>query len=304
MSVREIVVLGSGAERATPERALHGYLLRWDDEGIMLDPGEGSQRRMIGADVTATSLTRIFISRFRADCCLGFAGLTQRISLDRVPHPVAVHFPACGQVFYERLRKASVYHSAARLDPRPIEAGGVILQRKQLSLHVAALVGEPPGFGLRLQEPDGRTMRPEALRAAGVVGPEIKRLQTEGRLEKQGRIVELDEVSVFKPGHAVAYLPDTRPDPGVDALLRDADLALVHAGRSTPTEGGMSAAEAGEAARRAGAHRLVLTGFLPGGPAPDQLRAQAAEAFGGEVQLAADGARISIPRRAKGSGGP
>lgn len=295
-------MLGSGAERATSARALHGYLLRWDDEGVLIDPGEGTQRRMIGADVTATSLTRVFISRFRADCCLGFAGITQRISLDRVPHPVAVHFPEDGRVFYERLRKASVYHAAARLDPRPIGAEGAMVERKQLTLHAMAVTGRPEGFGLRLQEPDGRTMLPEALRAAGVVGPEIKRLQTEGRIEKAGRLVKLDEVSVFKPGHAVAYVPDTRPGPSVDALLRDADLAIVHAGRATPSGEAMSASEAGEAARRAGVRRLLLTGFVPDGPSPDALEVRAAEAFGGEVILAVDGARIPIPRRAKQGG--
>ncbi|MEM1025044.1 MAG: MBL fold metallo-hydrolase [Myxococcota bacterium] len=301
MSVREIVVLGSGAERATPERALHGYLLRWDDEGIMLDPGEGSQRRMIGAEVTATSLTRVFLSRFRADCCLGFAGLTQRISLDRVPQAVTVWFPGGGRVYYDRLRKASVYHAAARLDPSPIEGKGQIHARKGLSLIAAPLIGEPEGYGLRLQEPDGRTMLPEALREAGVVGPEIKRLQTEGRLDKDGRTIELDEVSVFKPGHSVAYLPETGLGPSVETLLRDADVALVHAGRSEPTEGAMSAAQVGEAARRAQTHRLVLTGFRPEGPAPEQLEAEAKEAFGGEVGLAFDGRRIPIPRRAKGA---
>jgi ribonuclease BN (tRNA processing enzyme) len=42
MSVRELVVLGTASQVPTRERAHHGALLRWDDEGILLDPGEGN----------------------------------------------------------------------------------------------------------------------------------------------------------------------------------------------------------------------------------------------------------------------
>ena len=126
MSVRELVVLGTSSQVPTRYRNHNGYLLRWDEEGLLFDPGEGTQRQMIYAEVTATSITKILITHFHGDHCLGFAGISQRLSLDRVPHPVDVYFPASGQVFYDRLRRASIYHAVATLRANPIRAAGLI----------------------------------------------------------------------------------------------------------------------------------------------------------------------------------
>ena len=54
--MRELVVLGTASKAPTRQRNHNGYLLRWDDEVILFDPGEGTQRQLLH---TATDLTRI-----------------------------------------------------------------------------------------------------------------------------------------------------------------------------------------------------------------------------------------------------
>ena len=55
VSVRELVVLGTASQAPTRTRNHNGYLLRWDGEGILFDPGEGTQRQMIQAGVASVS---------------------------------------------------------------------------------------------------------------------------------------------------------------------------------------------------------------------------------------------------------
>lgn len=317
MSVRELVVLGTGAEVPSPERNLHGLLIRWDEHGLLLDPGEGTQRQMIYADVTATSLTGVFISSFRPDACLGLAGICQRISLDRVPHPIPVYFPRSGQVFYERLRKASVYHAAARLDPRPVpdladsESAGpeeiVVHADSKIELRTRRLEHGLECWGLRLQEKDRRTMLPDKLKEVGVMGPDIKRLQTEGKLEVGGHWVQLEDVSVHRPGQAVAYLGPTRPGQAALELMRGASVAVCHAAclevADAERSGRMTASEAGRLAEAAQIETLVLTGFGPGAPEPSDLVQDARSMFSGEVLAASDGDRIPIKKPSKKSTG-
>ncbi|MCA9658673.1 MAG: MBL fold metallo-hydrolase, partial [Myxococcales bacterium] len=124
MSARELVVLGTASQVPTRYRNHNGYLLRWDAEGILFDPGEGTQRQMITAAVTASMITRICITHFHGDHCLGFASMVQRISLDRVPHTVDVYYPASGQVYYDRLRRASIFHDVSHIEPHPIREAG------------------------------------------------------------------------------------------------------------------------------------------------------------------------------------
>lgn len=48
---RELVVLGTASQAPTRRRNQNGYLLRWDDQGFLFDPGEGTQRQLLFAGV-------------------------------------------------------------------------------------------------------------------------------------------------------------------------------------------------------------------------------------------------------------
>ena len=93
MSPRELVVLGTASQVPTKQRNHNGYLLRWGEEGLLFDPGEGTQRQMAYAGVSVTDITRIAVTHFHGDHCLGLPGVIQRINLDRVSHPVDVYYP-------------------------------------------------------------------------------------------------------------------------------------------------------------------------------------------------------------------
>jgi ribonuclease Z len=57
---RELVVLGTASQAPTRARNHNGYLLRWEGDGFLLDPGEGTQRQMLFAGVTASQITFIW----------------------------------------------------------------------------------------------------------------------------------------------------------------------------------------------------------------------------------------------------
>ena len=96
MSNRELGVLGTASQAPTRARNHNGYFLRWDDEGLLFDPGEGTQRQMLFAGVTAHQVTRVCVTHFHGDHCLGLPGVLQRMALDRVTGTVEVAYPASG----------------------------------------------------------------------------------------------------------------------------------------------------------------------------------------------------------------
>ena len=210
MSLRELVVLGTASQAPTRERNHNGYLLRWDGEGFLFDPGEGTQRQMVHAGVSAGDITRICVTHFHGDHCLGVPGLVQRLSLDRVPHPVVAHYPASGADFFARLRRASAFHETADLREGPVSADGVVATGPFGTLQARRLDHPVEAFGYRLEEPDGRRMLPDRLAAEGVAGPDVSRLQREGRIEVDGRVVVLDDVSEVRHGQRFAFVMDTR----------------------------------------------------------------------------------------------
>ncbi|MFO0728672.1 MAG: ribonuclease Z [Myxococcota bacterium] len=267
MSARELIVLGTSSQVPTRYRNHNGYLLRWDAEGLLFDPGEGTQRQMIYADVTATAITKIFITHFHGDHCLGLAGMSQRISLDRVPHPVHVYFPASGRVYFDRLRRASIYHEAAELVPHPISEAGVVYEDDKILIEARRLDHGVETFGYRLVEKDRITMLPEKLEAAGIRGRAIGELQKKGSVSIDGVLHRAEDFSVPKLGQSVAFVMDTRMCPAAVELARGVDMLICESTylESEAVEarehGHLTATEAATIAAQAQAKLLVLTHF-------------------------------------------
>jgi len=318
VSNRELVVLGTASQAPTRSRNHNGYFLRWDDEGLLFDPGEGTQRQMLFAGVTASQITRICVTHFHGDHCLGLPGVLQRMSLDQVPHVVEVCYPAESREVFGRLRHASLFRDRLRLRERLVDpAGGAgpdgpAADSSSFRLEARALSHSVPTVGYRLVEPDGRRMLPEKLAAFGITGPDIGRLQRDGLLVTGGRTVTVDQVSEPRPGQRFAFIMDTRLCDAAFELADRADM-LVCESTFANSEAGLArdyghltAGQAGQIAARSGARLLVLTHFSQryesGSGDGERLAGEAAAAFGGEVVLACDLDRVPVPARRPAAG--
>ena len=301
--MRELVVLGTASQAPTRQRNHNGYLLRWDDEVILFDPGEGSQRQMLHTGITATDLTRICVTHFHGDHCLGLPGMIQRLSLDRVPRPVAVHFPAGGAEYFTRLRHASSFYETADLAVEPVDTDGQRFALGVGTLEARRLRHPIETYGYRLVEPDGCRMLPEKLAAYGIAGPDVGRLLRDGHLDLDGRRVSRDEVSVTRPGQRFAFVMDTGLCDGVYALAEHADLLVIE---STFLEseaalaaevGHLTAGQAARVATESGVRTLVLTHFSQRYADPRRFHDEAREHFAGELVIAEDLQTVQVPPR-------
>ncbi|MFD3493150.1 ribonuclease Z [Streptomyces sp. NPDC058690] len=300
MSVRELVVLGTASQVPTRHRNHNGYLLRWDGEGILFDPGEGTQRQMLRAGVAAHDINRICITHFHGDHSLGLAGVIQRINLDQVPHPVTAHYPASGRHFFERLRYATAYRESVQLTEAPVAADGILAEADAYTLHSHRLSHPVESYGYRLVEPDRRRMLPERLAEHGISGPDVGRIQREGSLGGVG----LDEVSESRRGQRFAFIMDTRLCDGVYALADGCDMLVIESTfldedeRLATDHGHLTAGQAARVAREAGVRHLVLTHFSQRYADPELFANQArAAGFEGELTIAQDLISVPVPTR-------
>lgn len=306
---REVIFLGTASQVPTRARGHNSLFLRWDDLGILFDPGEGTQRQMIMAGLSASQITHIAITHFHGDHCLGLASMLQRISLDEVHHPVHIVYPESGQAFFDRQRYASIYHERSTLvlhpmPQRPLASGlQVAWERKGLRLLCGPLDHRVECIGYRLEEADGRRMLPERLAAAGVHGPFVRALLDAGELSVEGRLVTVEEVSELRRGQAFALLMDTRPCDGALTLAHAADLVVAESTyldserEEAHAHAHMTASQAATIAQQAGARRLVLTHFSQRYQSLEPF-AQEAGAIFSEVVVAKDLLRVSVPKEA------
>ncbi len=267
MSVRDLIILGCSSQQPTRFRNHGAYLLRWNEEGLLFDPGEGTQRQFIFANIAPTVVKRIFISHFHGDHCLGLGSMLMRLNLDKVEHPIHCYYPASGKKYFDRLRYCSIYHERIHVVEHPVSCEGLVEDDGRFKIEAVFLDHGVENIGWRITEPDTRKFDSHQLIALGIKGPLVKELQEKNELLINNRRVCLDDVSWIRKGDSFAVVIDTLPCPQAIQIAKDARMLLCE---STYLEEHkelafqhhhLTAKQAAQIALEAGAKELVLTHF-------------------------------------------
>ena len=306
-AARAVLVLGTAAQSPTRERAHNAAVLRWEDELILFDPGEGAQRQLALGHVSAARIDRVCITHLHGDHCLGLPGFVLRRSMDGVDRPLDVHFPAAEEHHVRALLGGTAVDTTidVRLHGVPAEGGDVATAHGRLI--ALPLDHTVPTVGYRLEEPDRPHLLPDRLAALGIRGERVHELEEQGHLEVDGRTVDLDEVSRTGPGPRFAFVMDTRRCASARALAADVDLLVCEstflAGEEdrAAEHGHLTAGQAAELAAAAGAQRLVLTHYSSRHTDSSAFAAEAAAVFP-EVVAADDLTWVPVPNRPRPHG--
>lgn len=267
MSVRDLIILGCSSQQPTRRRNHGAYLFRWNEEGLLFDPGEGTQRQFIFANIAPTVVTRIFVSHFHGDHCLGLGSMLMRLNLDKVTHPVHCYYPASGKKYFDRLRYGTMYHETIDVIEHPVSAPGLVEDDGRFRIEAAFLDHGVDNIAWRITEPDRRKFDPALLKVHHIEGPLVKQLEEQGTLFIAGKQIQLDDVSWIRKGDAVAIVSDTRYCQNAIEIARNAKLLLCE---STYLEDHkdlaekhyhLTAKQAATIAKEANVEKLILTHF-------------------------------------------
>lgn len=267
MSVRDIIILGCSSQQPTRTRNHGAYLVRWNDEGLLFDPGEGTQRQFIFANVAPPVVNRIFISHFHGDHCLGLGSMLMRLNLDKVTHPIHCYYPAGGKKYFDRLRYGTIYHETIQVIEHPVSAPGIVHDDGRFVIEATFLEHGVDNIGWRITEPETRKFDRTRLESHGIFGPMVRELQEVGFLVIEGKKVLLEDVSKIRKGDSLAVVIDTRRCQNALDIARNAkilicestyleehrDLAYAHYH--------LTAKQAAEIAKEANVQKLILTHF-------------------------------------------
>lgn len=267
MSIKDLVILGTSSQQPTRKRNHGAYLFRWNEEGLLFDPGEGTQRQFIFANVAPTFVNRIFVSHFHGDHCLGLGSMLMRLNLDKVTHPIHCYYPASGKKFFDRLRYGTIYHDTIEVIEHPVSKEGLVEDDGKFRIEAAFLDHGVDNLAWRITESDRRKFNNEKLKEYGIQGPLVRQLEKEGSLIVGDKKISLDDVSWIREGDAIAYVMDTRPCVNAVEIARGAKILLCE---STYLEDKreladkhyhLTAKQAALIAKEAGVELLILTHF-------------------------------------------
>ncbi|MDF2550180.1 MAG: rnz [Chlamydiales bacterium] len=267
MTVRDLTILGCSSQQPTRFRNHGAYLLRWNLEGMLFDPGEGTQRQFIFANVAPPVVNRIFISHFHGDHCLGLGSMLMRLNLDHVTHPIHCYYPARYKKYFDRLRYGTVYHETIQVVEHPVAKEGLVEDDGKFKIEAAFLEHGVDNIAWRITESATRKFDKARLNQYGIRGPLIKKLEQEGHVTIGDQQISLEDVSWVRPGDTFAYVLDTKFCQNAIDIAKGADLLLAESTYLDEHKdlahkhNHMTAKEAALVAKKAGVKKLILTHF-------------------------------------------
>ncbi|MEI8125735.1 MAG: ribonuclease Z [Parachlamydiaceae bacterium] len=285
MSVRDIIILGCSSQQPTRFRNHGAYLVRWNDEGLLFDPGEGTQRQFIFANIAPPVISRIFVSHFHGDHCLGLGSILMRLNLDKVTHPIHCYYPASGKKYFDRLRYGTIYHEIINVVEHPVSEAGLVEDDGKFRIEATFLEHGVDNIGWRITEPDVRKFDEAGLRSEGIRGLLVRELIEKGSVVVNGKKVGIEDVSWIRRGDSLAVVIDTRYCQNAIDIARGAKVLLCE---STYQEehkelahkhNHLTAKEAATIAKEAGVQKLILTHFSARYQNPKDFEREAKEVF-------------------------
>ena len=304
----EVVILGTSSAAPTVRRGLSSLALIREGETFLFDCGEGTQFRMLKAEIPRRKLHHIFITHLHGDHIFGLGGLLSSLNLSEREPPLHIHGPKGIKRFvdfmttFPRPTKFGFEIHAHEIAPN---TDGPIWETRDWIVYTAPLDHTIPAMGFRLQEKDllGRFDSETADQLGVPFGPERGRLQRgESIVLSDGRTISPElVVGPPRPGKAFAYCTDTaycgaaqRLSVGVDLLVHeatygDAELELARDRKHSTIR------QAATIARDAEAKAFVATHFSTRyeGPSLDVLAKEGREVYP-SLMMAKDLMRIEL----------
>lgn len=263
-----VTFLGTAGSWPTKERSASAIALDLDNEVVLLDCGEGTQRQFFQSGTSFMRVRRIFLTHFHGDHFLGLPGLVQSMNLNNRTEPLDIYGPPDAEEMVGRALQMGYFTQRFPLEVHALTPGATV-ELDGYTVTVAHAEHPVPSVAYRVEEAAKRGRFDGALaRSLGIQGRDFSRLEDGESVRVGDHVVHpADVIGPPRSGRSIVYSGDTGPCEDVKRLARRATVLIHEATVAAEIEkeanawGHSSARQAAELARDAEVDALFLTHF-------------------------------------------
>lgn len=284
----------------TRNRNHAGVLITYQDEMILFDCGEGTQRQFRLAGISPTKLTKICLTHWHGDHVLGLGGLLNTLGANHYNKKLTIYGPQGTKKFMANVLETFARQIDIDLEVKEVKEG-VFFESKFFTLEALQLQHSAPCLGFSFHEKEKRNIDMAHLKKLGLHGgPILKDLQAGKDITWKGKKVKAEDATSVRKGKKIAYITDTLYFEQLAGFAKGADVLICEATyddsllEKAVAHKHMTAGQAAMIARDAEAQRLVLTHFSQRYKRVDKLLRQAKKTFS-HAQCAKDLLKMQLP---------
>ncbi len=264
----EIVILGTSSMLPTKNRNHTSLLLQYEDEHILVDCGEGTQRQLRIAGIAPPRITRVLLTHWHGDHVFGIPGLLENLSKHHYQGILQIYGPRGIKKKLTDLMKVFGLQEKVPLQIHEITKNGVFLKEKTFTLEAYSLDHLVPCLGYRFIEHDKRKINVAYLQKQGIKGgPLLKQLQVGKNIMYLGKMIKVKDATYLKEGKKVGIVLDTGVVANCLKIAKDADVFICEATfledlqEKAKAFKHLTARDAATIAKKSNAKKLLLTHF-------------------------------------------
>ncbi|MBI5148503.1 ribonuclease Z [Candidatus Pacearchaeota archaeon] len=259
----DLTFLGTGQAVPTDRRNHSAILLKYEDECILIDCGEGTQRQFRKAKLNPCSIIKLLITHWHGDHILGIPGLLQTLVLNGYNKELEIFGPVGTKKYLDAILNMFIFVGKIKIKIYEIEQEGPFYENSFI-LESYKLKHSTPCLAYVFREKDKRKIEISKIKKLGIKGKDIGVLQKGNNLKLGSQIIKPEEVSYMEKGKKICIILDTGFF-DMRKIAENADLLIAESTYTKELEekaseySHMTAEQAAQTAKSSNAKKLILT---------------------------------------------
>lgn len=261
----KINFLGTSAQIPTAKRNHSAILLNYNDENILFDCGEGTQRQFRKAKLNPCKTTRILISHWHSDHVLGIPGLLSTLALSGYNKKLYVYGPKGTKEFMRDLLKIFNFQKKYEITVEETN-GGKFYETNDFYLESERMHHGIPTNAYSFIIKDKLRLNKKKIEKAKLpFGPLLKELKERKDIVYNGKKYKSKDFIYEEKGRKVSIVLDTLINDRIVPFVKNSDILICESSfNSENSEDAkehlhLTAKQCGEIAKNARANKLILT---------------------------------------------
>jgi len=259
----KITFLGTSAQIPTAKRNHTSILLNYDDENILVDCGEGTQRQFRKAKLNPCKITRILITHWHGDHVFGLLGILSTLSLSEYNKKLFIYGPKGTKEFVKEILK--IFNFQKNYEIVVEDVSGKFFETKDFYLEAKSMKHGIPTNAYCFVEKEQLRIDKNKLKKSGITGPIISELKNGKDIFFEGKKFKAKDLTYKENGKKISFVLDTLDNDGIIPFVKNSDLLICEASFSSDDKQKaqehfhLTTEQAGKIAKESNSKKLILT---------------------------------------------
>lgn len=263
MSIK-ITFLGTADQIPSAKRNHTAILLSHNEENILVDCGEGTQRQFRKAKLNPCKITRLLITHWHGDHVLGIPGLLQTLAFSGYNKTLFIYGPKGTEKFVKELFNLFAFSEKIKLHIE--EVSGKFFENKDFYLEAQNLSHGIPCNAYNFVKKGQRRIDKAKLKKSKLPnGPMLQKLKQGENVKYNGKIFLAKNLTYEEDNKKISIVLDTSLNEKIVGFAKDSDLLICESSFDSALEmrakehKHLTAKQAAEIAKKSKSKKLILT---------------------------------------------